>query len=190
MPIAAGNQVLASEMLTEHNADWTHKAAALVSAGITTYMPSGAILAYGGAAAPTGWLLCYGQAVSRTTYANLFTAISTTFGAGDGSTTFNVPDLRGRLPLGADNMGGASANRVTATEADNLGQGSGAETHTLVTAEMPAHTHSMSGTGSGSQGSAEAADANVIMNPTSSTGAGGAHNNVQPYQTVNYIIKT
>jgi len=76
--------------------------------------PPGVVLPYAGASAPTGWLLCYGQAVSRTTYADLFTAISTTYGAGDGSTTFNVPDLRGRVPAGKDNMGGTAANRLTA----------------------------------------------------------------------------
>lgn len=65
------------------------------------YLPSGVVMSYGGASAPFGWLLCDGAAVSRTTYADLFAAISTTFGVGDGSTTFNVPDLRGRVPLGA-----------------------------------------------------------------------------------------
>jgi microcystin-dependent protein len=65
------------------------------------YPPSGSIHAYGGTSAPTGYLNCDGSAVSRATYAPLFTAISTTWGAGDGSTTFNVPDLRGRVAIGA-----------------------------------------------------------------------------------------
>ncbi|HXJ61907.1 MAG TPA: phage tail protein [Verrucomicrobiae bacterium] len=73
----------------------------------------GSILPYGGTTAPSGWLLCYGQAVSRTTYATLFATIGTAFGAGDTTTTFNLPDLRGRVPLGKDNMGGSAANRVT-----------------------------------------------------------------------------
>jgi microcystin-dependent protein len=63
-------------------------------------MPSGVILPFAGGSAPTGFLFCQGQAVSRTTYANLFTAIGTSYGAGDGSTTFNLPDLQGRLPVG------------------------------------------------------------------------------------------
>ena len=76
-------------------------------------IPFGVPLPFAGATLPTGWLWCYGQAVSRTTYASLFAAISTTHGVGDGTTTFNVPDLRGRVPVGKDNMGGTPANRVT-----------------------------------------------------------------------------
>lgn len=158
-------------------------------------LPPGVMLPYGGSSAPTGWLLCDGSAVSRTTYADLFAIISTTFGVGDGASTFNVPDLRGRVPLGADNMGGSSANRVTATQADNLGQGSGAETHTLVSGEMPAHTHTTTlPTNSTAGGSVNHWAGNnsgsSLASTTSSTGGGGAHNNVQPYQTVNYLIKT
>lgn len=76
-------------------------------------VPIGAMMAYGGPTAPTGWLLCYGQAVSRTTYAKLFAVIGTAYGVGDGSSTFNLPDKRGRASIGADNMGGTPANRVT-----------------------------------------------------------------------------
>ena len=75
--------------------------------------PAGMISAYGGASAPTGWLLCYGQAISRATFATLFTAIGTIWGVGDGSTTFNVPDFRGRALFGKDDMGGVAANRLT-----------------------------------------------------------------------------
>ena len=70
------------------------------TAGGNEIIPAGTILAYGGAAAPTGYLLCDNSAVSRTTYARLFAVISTTFGVGNGSTTFNVPDLRDKVPLG------------------------------------------------------------------------------------------
>lgn len=73
----------------------------------------GSLQAYAGSTAPSGWLFCYGQAVSRSTYSALFSAIGTAYGAGDSSTTFNLPDLRGRLPLGKDDMGGSAANRVT-----------------------------------------------------------------------------
>lgn len=72
--------------------------------------PIGSIQAYGGTTAPSGWLLCQGQAVSRTTYAELFKAIGTAFGEGDGSTTFNLPDYRGKVPFGAD------ANNVIGTD--------------------------------------------------------------------------
>lgn len=76
-------------------------------------VPIGAQMAYAGGAAPGGWLLCYGQQVSRTTYALLFAIISTTYGIGDGATTFNLPDKRGRVSIGTDNMGGSAANRIT-----------------------------------------------------------------------------
>ncbi len=65
-------------------------------------MPVGCVIPFAGAAAPTGWLLCQGQAVSRTTYAQLFSVIGTTYGSGDGSTTFNLPDMRGRVAVGSD----------------------------------------------------------------------------------------
>ena len=70
--------------------------------------PAGTISAFGGAAAPDGWLLCDGSAVSRSTYARLFTAISTTWGVGDGATTFNVPDLRGAFLRGTGSHGTAN----------------------------------------------------------------------------------
>jgi microcystin-dependent protein len=112
--------------------------------------PVGSVLDYAGSSAPTGWLLCYGQAVSRTTYSALFTAISTTYGSGDGSLTFNVPDLRGRVTAGQDDMGGSSANRLTnqsgGLNGDTLGATGGSETHTLTSAESAAHTHSVIGT--------------------------------------------
>jgi microcystin-dependent protein len=68
-------------------------------------VPAGVVLMYGVATAPTGWLLCDGSAVSRTTYATLFAAISTTYGIGNGTTTFNVPDFRSRIPVGAGTAG-------------------------------------------------------------------------------------
>lgn len=106
---------------------------------------TGTVLPFAGTTAPSGWLLCYGQEVSRTTYANLFAIIGTTYGAGDGSTTFVVPDLRGRIPTGKDNMGGTAAGRMTTAsggvDAATLGASGGASTHTLTSAQMPTHTH-------------------------------------------------
>ena len=75
-------------------------------------VPAGCVMPYAGATAPDGWLLCHGQAVSRTTYADLFGAIGTAYGPGDGSTTFNLPDLRGRVAAGRDDMGGTDAGRL------------------------------------------------------------------------------
>lgn len=95
--------------------------------------PTGAILDFAGATAPTGFLFCDGSAVSRTTYAALFAVLGTTWGAGDGSTTFNVPDLRGRSTIGVG-QGSGLTNRVLAA----IG---GEENHVLSIAELAAHTH-------------------------------------------------
>lgn len=106
---------------------------------------TGTVLPFAGASAPNGWLLCYGQAVSRTDYPNLFAAIGTTYGTGDGSTTFNLPDLRGRVPAGKDNMGGTPANRLTSAGAGitgtTLGAAGGSQSHTLDATQIPAHNH-------------------------------------------------
>jgi microcystin-dependent protein len=78
-------------------------------------MPTGSVTSFAGSSAPSGWLLCDGRStgISRTTYANLFAVIGTTYGSGDGSTTFNLPDLRGRVVGGKDDMGGTAASRIT-----------------------------------------------------------------------------
>lgn len=103
-------------------------------------VPVGATYLWPTDTAPTNYLLCYGQAVSRTTYAALFALIGTVFGVGDGATTFNLPDMRGRVPVGQDDMGGSAANRITAANA--VGVSGGASTHTLTTSELPSHSHS------------------------------------------------
>jgi microcystin-dependent protein len=157
--------------------------------------PIGVVLPYTGSAAPTGWLLCYGQAVSRTTYAALFAVTSTTYGVGDGSTTFNVPDLRGRVPAGQDDMGGTSANRLTnpgtttgGIDGDVLGGTGGAETHQLTVAQLAAHTHSERtvNTAIGATGGGQLTGEAVTT--TGTTGGDVAHNNVQPTIILNYII--
>ena len=147
--------------------------------------------------------ICDGQAVSRTDYAALFEAIKMTHGAGDGSTTFNLPDHRGRVMLGLDNMGGTSANRITAPWADSLGAG-GAETVTSIEAQMPRHSHEITGTytadnGSGGGGAFPHGSArstlgrniSSFLNLTNSeAGSGQPHPNVQPSLAINIIIKT
>lgn len=177
--------------------------------------PAGTISMFAGSSAPDDWLLCDGSAVSRTTYATLFGVLSTTYGSGDGSTTFNLPDLKGKVPVGYN-----SAD----TNFDALGETGGAATHTLTSAEMPEHTHTQnahthtqnahghrmrydnicaSGTaidGGMSTGTQWKAANTWIENSTATnqnttavnqnTGGGEAHNNLQPYIVLNYIIKT
>lgn len=94
-------------------------------------VPAGTIHLYAGATAPTGFLLCQGQTVSRNTYPTLFAAIGTNYGAGNGSTTFGIPDMQGRVAVGR------AASGTFAT----LNNRGGAETHTLSVAEMATHTH-------------------------------------------------
>jgi len=150
----------------------------------------GVVLPYAGSTAPASWALCYGQAISRTTYVDLFNIIGTTFGVGDGSTTFNVPDMRGNLPLGKDNMGGTSRDRVTHANADVVGGEEGAETHILTVAELAAHTHGILAQ-SGSKDIGAGAFTVYLggSGTTASTGGDTAHENMSPYMTLNYIIK-
>ena len=150
----------------------------------SAFVPSGVFMPYGGSSAPAGWLLCDGSAVSRTTYADLFSAIGTLYGVGDSSTTFNVPVMMGRVPVGLD------AANVNLAAADALGETGGEENHTLTIAEMPAHSHNYyaSSATEGNYGTGPGSDAPDWA--TSSSGGGGAHNNLQPYNTCNYIIKT
>lgn len=147
---------------------------------------TGVIAMWGTTSAPTGYLLCDGAAVSRTTYADLFAVISTTYGVGDGSTTFNVPDLKGKVPVGRDSG---------QTEFDSMAETGGAKTHTLQTTEIPAHTHTMTAHNGADgntcvDGSSSESNAFTTGHSTGSTGGGGAHNNLQPYIVVNFIIKT
>ena len=171
---------------------------------------TGTIVAFAGATAPQGWLLCNGAAVSRATYSDLFDVIGTDYGVGNANTTFNLPDLRGRFPLGKDDMGGVSADNVSATDADTLGGSGGIESHTLTTNEIPAHHHGpenppdhVRGPFTGYWMSCEEGQWELehhtdisggpridVLRRTADAGGGQAHNNMPPYQTVSYIIKT
>jgi len=167
------------------------------------FLPAGVVNPYAGAYdnVPSGWLLCDGQAVSRTTYSALYAVVGTAFGSGDGSTTFNVPNLKGRVPVGYDS---------TQTEFDTRGETGGAKTHTLTTAQIPSHSHTIpahkhdinratqqvaSGTGGGYEVDGAGATTyteteNAPADNTGNTGSGDPHNNLQPYLVLNYIIKT
>jgi len=109
--------------------------------------PPGVVLPYAGSAVPQGWLLCDGSEVRISEYGLLFEAIGYSFGARATITAgfFKVPDLRGRLPLGADNMGGQSADTVTADYADGVGQIGGSETENIAVENLPEHKHDMRG---------------------------------------------
>jgi microcystin-dependent protein len=109
-------------------------------------VPIGAVMDFMGASTPSQWILCFGQNVSRTTYAALFTALGTTYGAGDGITTFGLPDLRGRATYGLDNMGGSAASRLTTafftTNPTVLGNAGGSQSTGLIAANIPSLTSS------------------------------------------------
>lgn len=151
-------------------------------------IPAGVIWPWGGTSAPTGFLLCQGQAVSRTTYAALFDAIGTGYGAGDGTTTFNLPDgSGGRSFVGP----GTSALGTVFTR----GTKGGEEKHTLTIAEMPNHKHETSWTGAAGGGAFNAVGGAPLNGPSdisaiASTGGGVAHNNMPLYQVIGgFIIK-
>jgi microcystin-dependent protein len=166
-------------------------------------------------AEPPGWLLCDGRAVSRTTYATLFAAIGAVHGAGDGATTFNLPDYRGRSPLGT------GTGTATYATAHTVGQRAGTESHVLTLTEMPAHSHgvtdpghahglvnnrststSAGGVGAGSFGGllgrfndngywvdvgVNGATTGVTIQ---SSGSDQPHNNMHPYTGTTFLVKT
>ena len=168
--------------------------------------PPGVITAFAGSTAPTGYLLCNGATVSRTTYAALFAIIGTTYGSGDGSTTFAVPDLRSKMIVGVG-QGSGLTNRTLASSG-------GIETKTLAISEMPSHNHTINDPGhvhsqttinddfnnSGGNAPGFSADGagsrtwnNINSNTTgisiNSTGSGTAFNIMNPFLALNYIIK-
>lgn len=161
-------------------------------------VPIGTVLDYAGATAPTNYMFAYGQAISRTTYASLFSAIGIVYGSGDGSTTFNLPDFRGRIGAGRDDMGGSAANRITSGGSGivgtTLGAAGGAETHTLTVAQLASHTHEQRGGTTGTGGMRyETTNASATLTnsgiQTVSSGSGQAHQNTQPSIIINKIIR-
>jgi microcystin-dependent protein len=177
-------------------------------------VPIGGMMPYIGATAPSSsFVFPYGQNISRTTYSALFSLISTGFGAGDGSTTFGLPDLRGRVPAGVDTMGGSAASRLTAATMNGTGLGSvssATETKALATANLPPYTPAgsvstslsananqafwFSGAGnlnvlSGAVYSVSAITASSTFTGTAQGGTSTAFAIVQPTITLNYILR-
>lgn len=173
-------------------------------APLTPYLlvPTGTVVQYVGGVAPGGWYLCDGSALSRSAYSQLYSVIGTTFGVGDGETTFNVPDFRGRVPLGA----GSGAGLTPRT----LGTGGGQEGITTVpphthTITDPGHTHTYLGiqtqavTNLGGDSAAEndprptettsTSGTGISVNNTGTNIAGGAVDTMNPFLVVTYIIK-
>lgn len=175
----------------------------------TNALLPGEMRMYGGANAPSGWLLCQGQSLSTANYPNLFNVLGYTYG-GSGS-TFILPDLRGRIPLGSGTGTAADATAHT------LGSNGGTETHTLTTTEIPSHGHPLNFTDNGhnhgiyggsagswqtggAYGASGGNNGQINGNTTtvtsgisisiSNTGGGAAHTIMQPFVVVNYIIKT
>ncbi|MBK6576074.1 MAG: phage tail protein [Sandaracinaceae bacterium] len=150
---------------------------------------------FAGTFAPRGWMFCNGQTLPIQQYTALFALIGTTYG-GNGQTTFALPDLRGRVPLGTQQGPGLSNY--------SLGQMSGTETVTLLSTQIPAHNHALQASTAapstptpanaslptGSSRIYAAGGASQTLNPTSIGNAGGSqpHENMQPYLALNYII--
>jgi microcystin-dependent protein len=167
-----------------------------IKAALKLLVPAGTIFYWGGSVAPSGYILADGSSVSRTTYSDLFDVFGTTYGAGDG-TTFGIPDLRGRVIIAPDAMGGTAANRVTAPTA--LGNFGGEEKHQLTIGELPAHNFTttlnwQTGVLSGSSDVRKIFfDDNLgstAQKSTNTIGSNTPHNNMQPYIVLNAIIKT
>lgn len=175
--------------------------------------PPGVIKEYAGDTLPDGYLWPAGQAVSRTMYSRLFDKIGTKHGAGNGTTTFNLPDKRGRVGVGRDDMNGTAANRVTTTgsnvDGKTLGATGGEESHTLTVAEMPTHTHIQNAhshsiliRGNSGNSILSVSSSGVLGTPSQitpissdtatnqNTGGGTPHPIMQPTLIMNYIIKT
>jgi microcystin-dependent protein len=157
--------------------------------GTLSVVPTGCIMMWSTNSAPTGWLFCNGTSYSTTAYPTLFSVISYTYGGSGGN--FNVPNMQGRVPVGRD---------TTDASFNTIGYTSGEKNHTLTVAEMPSHTHDNyltlpGGNSGGAPGNAQWGgkddwDSRTAYWVSQSRGGNDAHNNMQPYLVLNYIIKT
>lgn len=153
-------------------------------------IPVGSVVSYISNNAPKGWLSCLGQEVSREEYSDLFSVIGTTYGVGNESTTFNLPNLVGRVVVGRGNEEGLTSR--------SIGDIGGSETHVLSIDQIPSHSHNVSNTvqisgqntaGSIDDSGGEIDNVNTITTASASVGGGESHNNMQPFTVLNYIIK-
>ncbi len=153
------------------------QARANLGLGSLSVVPTGTVLPFAGNLAPDGYLFCAGQTISRTTYADLFATIGTIYGAGNGTTTFALPDLRGRAVAGKDNMGGTSSNRIANVfDGDVLGATGGSETHPLTEAQLASHSHTGTAASAGLHShtgttSSEGAHTHTVSGTAASAGA-------------------
>lgn len=179
--------------------------AAIVSTTVvpsSPLMPSGTVLSFAGSTIPVGFLSCNGSAVSRITYSELFTAIGTAYGLGDGSTTFNVPNLNGRTDVGSGTYTDTGTGGLVTR---SVGQALGASVHILTEAQMPSHNHTQAahshdyaqvgsagirGSGGGAPENPTTQQTGLAQPAIGYTGGGVAHNNMQPSLVLNKMIKT
>ena len=143
--------------------------------------PIGGITAYGGTVIPDGWLLCDGSTVSRELYSDLFKAVGTVFGEGDGSTTFALPNLSSKFIYGT-------------SDAATVGDIGGEETHALTIGEIPPHSHEVKGSSNNAGGYAVLGQWNgyasaAVSFSSGSSGGSQPHNNMPPYLRIKFIIK-
>ena len=166
-------------------------------------IPTGCIIPWSDTSVPTGFLECNGQAVSRSTYATLFAIVATTYGAGNGSTTFNVPDLKDNVPLGRSNSAALASSGGANTVSSTGNVGGTTANATLSEAQLASHGHPAGSSpyrvnvgSSGGPTIATVANTGTAGSGTghqhnmSATFAGDATSVVQPYLTILYVIKT
>lgn len=164
-------------------------------------VPTGAIIPFAGPVnkVPSNFLVCDGRELSRVVYQSLFNVIGIAYGSPSSSSVFKLPDLRGRVVVGRDNMGGQPANRIASSWAALLGGVGGTETHALTIPQIPSHTHDYDdrvfaeGAGGALAGADDGTNTDSVHGSTAGTtgtsGAGIPHNNLQPSMAQLYVIR-
>lgn len=168
-------QVLGKLSDTDYNVGWVDK---------TDGVPIGSVFPFAGTTAPEKYLICDGSEVSRSDYADLFSVIGTSFGVGDNSTTFNIPNLSGKIPVGLD---------TTDDDFNALGKTGGSKTHTQTLEELAPHVHGIKANTNENAVSGAGrwpwVNYDGVNRYTESAGKGQPMDIMNPYNTFNYIIK-